>query len=362
MGITGKHPRLLLGFVLALAALLTFLKVPLASSQGITLVVEYRPGDLPLKDPDAALWQETTAIEVPLSAQIVTKPILTDTRVKAITARALHNGKQIAILVEWADETQNASMVRVQDFHDSVAVQFPVVRGTVQPFFCMGQVGGNVNIWFWRADWQADITARQDMETAYPNMYTDQYPFADPQAGLQAGPGTYVDPNYLPAFAAGNPFANARQVSPVEEVNAGGFGTLKSQIVKDQNVQGYGAWADGKWRVIFSRELIPNSLNDAVFAPGVMYSTAFAAWDGANGERNGQKSTSQWVSLNIVDMPTTPAPPAAQAVPAAAVSSSFDMSGPLLATLLPIGAVCGLTTLLVLGIAGAAVLSRSDEK
>ena len=26
---------------------------------------------------------------------------------------------------------------------------------------------------------------------------------------------------------------------------------------------------------------------------------AFAAWDGANGERNGMKSTSQWVSLQV---------------------------------------------------------------
>jgi hypothetical protein len=35
------------------------------------------------------------------------------------------------------------------------------------------------------------------------------------------------------------------------------------------------------------------------FVPGKTYSVAFAVWDGANNERNGQKSTSQWVNLNL---------------------------------------------------------------
>ncbi len=295
-------------FGLALA--LTFFKVPLASSQGLTLTAAQVAGALPEADPDSALWQEAAAIEVPLSAQQVVKPMRLETHVKAITARALRNEAQLAILLEWADETQNDSMVRVQDFRDAAAVQFPL--GEAQPFFCMGQQGGNVNIWHWKADWQADLTARQDMQTLYPNMYVDQYPFASAAEPAQVGPADYLDPNYLPALVSGNLFA-APRTTPVEDLIAGGFGTLTSQPAAGQNIQGYGVWAAGKWRVIFSRELVSKEVEDVTFTPGKVYSIAFAAWDGANEERNGQKSTSQWVSLQLEGgVPAATAAPGSQ--------------------------------------------------
>lgn len=292
-----KRSRLLLGLVLIVAALLTFFKIPIASSQGITLVSAPVEGDLPLTDPDSELWNQATAVDVPLSAQNVSKPFLLDSKIKSLTARSIQNGSQIAFLVTWADETQNDSLVRVQDFRDAVALQFPLAEG--QPFFCMGQQGGNVNLWHWKADWQKDLVARQDMDTQYANMYTDQYPFADPTKGIQAGIADYTDPNYVPAMAAGNLFASPAHVSPIEDLNAGGFGTLTAQVADGQNVQGFGAWEAGQWRVIFSRDLSSSEADDVIFLPGKTYSVAFAVWDGANNERNGQKSTSQWVNLQF---------------------------------------------------------------
>ena len=292
-----KRSLLSFSLILVLAAALTFLKVPIAGSQGVTLVAAQVTGDLPLADPDSVVWQQATAVEVPLSAQNVVRPMMLNTNVKSITARALHNGTQLAVLVEWADETQNDSMVRVQDFRDAAAVQFSLAQAA--PFFCMGQQGGNVNIWHWKADWQADIAARQDMESLYPNMYVDQYPFASADEPVLAAPADYADQNYLPALVSGNLFASATRTSPVEDVIAGGFGSLTAQPAEGQNVQGYGAWADGKWRVIFSRDLASAEADDVAFTAGNVYSMAFAAWDGANDERNGQKSTSQWVSLQI---------------------------------------------------------------
>lgn len=312
-----------LGLILALATTLTFFKVPVASLQSITLVAAQVSGDLPVSDPDSVLWQQATALEVPLSAQTIAKPILPETKIKAVTARALHNAEQLAVLVEWADETEDDQMVRVQDFRDAVALQFPLAEG--QPFFCMGQQGGSVNIWHWKADWQADIAARQDMETVYPNMNVDQYPFT---AAPLPGPGDYTDVNYVPALATGNLFA-APQASAVEDLIAGGFGSLTTQPVDGQNVQGYGVWADGRWRVIFSRSLDSIEPDDVVFVPGQVYSLAFAAWDGTNGERNGQKSTSQWVSLQLEgaaapvqapSQPTAAAPAAASDQPALAAT------------------------------------------
>lgn len=289
--------RLVILLIFVLSVLLTLYKVPLVSSQGLTVFVEWVDGDLPEDDLYADLWQRAVAVSVPLSAQKVSKPMLLESKIKSVNVRALQNATRLAFLVEWDDATRDDSIVRVQDFRDAVALQFPQATG--QPFYCMGQQGGNVSIWHWKADWQADIAARQDMETLYPNIYVDQYPFAKQSAGVSAGPQDYEDANYLPALQAGNLFASAVHASPVENLVAGGFGTLTALPPEGQNVQGYGEWKDGKWRVIFSRTLASDIEGDVVFSPGKSYSVAFAVWDGANGERNGQKSTSQWIALQL---------------------------------------------------------------
>lgn len=297
--------RLLLGFALLLfASLLTFFKIPLASSQGLTLIAAPVSGDLPLTDPYSDLWNEATAVQVPLSAQVITRPISLETHTRSITARSLHNEETIAILVEWEDATQDDSAVRVQDFRDMVALQFPQTEG--EPFFCMGQQGGNVNIWLWKADRQAEILAWEDVENQYPSMYVDYYPFADPEKGLQAGPEDYDDPNFVPAFEAGNLLAIPSLATPVENLVAGGFGSLTSLPVEGQIVQGHGVWEGGKWRVVFSRSLNSSISGDLDFSPGKTYPIAFAVWDGANEERNGQKSTSQWVSYQLASVSAAP--------------------------------------------------------
>lgn len=289
--------RLLLITLLGLAGLFTFFKIPLASSQGVTLVAAPVSGALPVDDVAAAIWEEATAVSIPLSAQVVAKPMFPQAHVKTVNARALFNEEQIAFLVEWEDETMNDTAVRVQDFSDAVAIQFPLVEG--QPFFCMGQQGGDVNIWHWKADWQRGLAARQDVDTVYPDMYVDGYTFADTEAGASAPVSSYEDVNYVPALAADNLYASVAYTSPVEDLIAGSYGSLTSQPAEMQNVQGHGQYADGRWRVIFVRNRVSPEGNDARFESGQVYSMAFAAWDGANAERNGQKSTSQWVSLQL---------------------------------------------------------------
>jgi hypothetical protein len=324
-----KRSHFLYALIVLFALALTFFKIPVASSQGVTLVASLVEGDLPLNDPAAEAWQTAPPVEVPLSAQVVSKPFLLDSKIKSVTARALQNATQIAVMVEWADETQDDSTVAVQDFRDSAALQFPLVEG--QPFFCMGQQGGNVNIWHWKADWQRDISARQEMEGEYPNMYVDYYPFTEAAEGAIAGVADYSDPNYLPAQAAGNLFASAARITPVEDLIAGGFGSLTAQPAEGQDVQGFGAWDKGQWRVIFSRALsaaqaqsASAQAEDIAFTPGKTFSVAFAVWDGSNGERNGQKSTSQWISLQL-QAPAAggAAAPAQPAQPAQAAETGF---------------------------------------
>ena len=284
--------------IVSIAALLTFFNVPLASSQGVTIVAAEVKGDLPVNDPANAAWQKASAVEVPLSAQNVAKPILANTKVKSVTVKSLYNDSQIALLIEWTDETKNDQMVRAQDFRDAVALQFAAAE--ISPFFCMGQLGNNVSLWHWKADWQADITARKDMQAMYENMYVDQYPFTKPDVPTgKTAPKDYTDSNYLPAMASNNLFASAARATPVESLIAGGFGTLTSRPPASQTVQGFGAWKNNKLQVIFARASSSKEKDDVSFVAGKTYPIAFAAWDGANNERNGSKSTSQWVSLQV---------------------------------------------------------------
>jgi hypothetical protein len=201
----------------------------------------------------------------------VTTPRLNNTNVKSVKARALHNDQQLAILAEWSDSTQNDSMVRVQDFRDAVAVQFPLTES--QPFICMGIAGTNVNIWHWKADWQADIAARKDMETAYPNMNVDYYPFA-----TTCPRPDYADPTTCRLFS-GNPCASTR----AGENHRRRIWHADEFTADNQPVQ---LW---QYATSLARHLGATSKRlsrNAQFEPE-SYPMAFAA-DGANNERNGR--------------------------------------------------------------------------
>ena len=82
-----------------------------------------------------------------------------------------------------------------------------------------------------------------------------------------------------------------------EDANARGFGTFKSQPLKEQNVNGWGVWHDGFWNVVFIRDLKSRNTDDVKFVPGKPTKVAFAIWDGQNRDRNGRKVISNWYNL-----------------------------------------------------------------
>lgn len=333
-----KKRILFLMVTVLIAGIITSLKIPLASSQGLVLVASLIPDELPLEDPHSDVWLSATGVNVPLSAQNIAKPISIETHTRQVTARALQNDVHLAIMLEWEDQTLNDSTVRVQDFSDMAALQFPISDG--QPFFCMGQEGSDVNIWTWKADWQADLLAWQDLESVYPAMYVEQYPFTEVEGDQQPDPGDYVDTVFLPALHVGNLLATPGRGTPVENLVAGGFGSLTSLPANQQTVNGYGEWSQGVWRVIFSRQIELDAPGEVNFIPGRTYSIAIAVWDGEFAERNGQKSTSQWLSLQLPsDLPASP--PAAIEPPAIPWWRSTETVGAIL--------VGGVIVLLVIG-------------
>jgi complex iron-sulfur molybdoenzyme family reductase subunit gamma len=93
--------------------------------------------------------------------------------------------------------------------------------------------------------------------------------------------------------------ANRARTSSVESLSARGFGTLTSNKLSMQAIQGASRWVGGAWDVVFLRSL--KIEGDAVeFSPGgPELSIALAIWDGSSGDRNGQKSVTIWHSLKI---------------------------------------------------------------
>jgi hypothetical protein len=186
--------------------------------------------------------------------------------------------------VEWEDGSADWSLSRQTEFPDAVAVQFPVTAGETVPAFCMGDPNAPVNIWQWKAAWQADIEQGYlDVQDSYPNIQVDLYPFEKEEA-------------FYPARAVGNVFAQPDRSTPVDNLLAGSFGTLTQ--APDQVVQGTGEWHDGLWRVLFARNLTVDG-DYSQFAEGESTNTAFAVWDGTAGERDGMKSVSQFLTLDV---------------------------------------------------------------
>lgn len=232
-------------------------------------------GALPT-DPVDPVWEAMDSTRVPLN------PLWPEnTPIPAVAVRAVHDGNRLAILCQWRDSVMDGSAVRPQDFQDAVAIQFSMNEGT--PFIGMGDKDNPVNLWQWKAGWQQEVEGqRPDVNTTFPSMHVDGYPEAKPL--------------YRTAEAAGN-LAAAPHTSSVEDANARGFGTLKSQPASSQNVKGRGVWRDGFWSVVFVRQLQSRDSDDARFRVGKSTPLAFAVWDGQNRDRNGRKVISNWYRL-----------------------------------------------------------------
>jgi hypothetical protein len=282
---------------LVLALALTVADQRLAASQTVTLVAGRSEEAVPLDDPSAAVWKRSVPIEVPLSAQLSVPPMGGGAR--TVTARALHDGTRLYIRLEWSDDTRDVATDRVTDFSDAAAIEYPVAPGEPVPAFCMGNPDAPVNIWHWKASWQAAVESGGpvDVADAYPNMQVDLYPFEDDDA-------------FYPSRAAGNVPARVDRTSPVDNLLAGSFGTLTA--APDQMVQGTGKWQDGKWRVVLARDFRVTG-EYTQFSEGENTSIAFAVWDGAKQERDGMKSVSSFVTLDV-------SPELAQAKPGVGLS------------------------------------------
>ncbi|WP_455377118.1 ethylbenzene dehydrogenase-related protein [Petrachloros mirabilis] len=251
--------------ILVVAGVLGGLGVPLVSSEGMVIRAAFIQGDLPTAPEDPA-WSKVLPMTLPLSGQVITRPVWPEPTARALTVRALHNGEDIAFLLEWQDNTKNDRLTP-GTFRDGVAIGLPL--GDAPAFFCMGQLDHYINIWHWKADWQSDIDRRAARSTDRERK----------------GVRTF---EVIP-----------RRISSVEDLIGGGFSTLTTKE-KQGRVQGKARWKEGFWHVVMHRPLSRDEQeNEAKLIPGRVQTVSFAVWNGENKERNGQKAVAPWFQLVI---------------------------------------------------------------
>jgi hypothetical protein len=257
---------LLLSTVFVSALILGAFGIPIVSSQGMFIRAHYRAGDLPTTPEDPA-WGKVPLMTLPLSGQVITRPVWPEPAARALTVRSIHNGTDIAFLLEWQDNTKNDRLTP-GTFRDGVAVGLPL--GDAPAFFCMGQLDHYINIWHWKADWQSDIDRRAAKSVE------------------KKADGEVRRFEVIP-----------RRKSSVEDLIGGGVSTLTTKDEQGR-VQGKATWKDGVWHVVIRRPMASTGQeNEARLEPGHLQTIAFAVWNGENKERNGQKAVAPWFQLSI---------------------------------------------------------------
>ncbi len=286
LGLTrGRRAALPLGLLVA-AVLLAVAGVNPVRSQNPLLVAPAASGKVSTTNLYSSVWDQAPSVDVTLSMQNVTNP-MGGGEVATVRARALHDGKRLYILLEWGDSTRDLTLGLTQ-YGDAAAVEFPRTPGKTVPSFCMGDVAPDrgVNIWQWRAVWQEDIATKQasaSIQALHPDMQVDLYPFRN-------------DPVYMTARDVNNLVSIPARTTPIDNLVANQFGTLTD--APQQDVHGLGEWRDGRWRVLLYRDMTQPAGMPSL-SPGTTTNVALAVWDGARGNRDGMKSVSSFLDLQI---------------------------------------------------------------
>lgn len=210
-------------------------------------------GDLPVS-PDSKFWisnRGPTKTLVDLGPQLITNPQWPDPFVKNVFVSVARTETQIAVRLEWQDDSVDNGTGQSRLYTDQAAIMFPLNSNKEVPPITMGGEGYPVNIWQWKAGRQVTADAAQRESKA--------------------------------------------SLSPIEDMNAEGFSTLTRQ--DEQNVSGKGMRTGNGWQVVFKRNLTTQDEHDVQFA----WSTpmAIAIWNGGNRETNGQKGLAGWILLHF---------------------------------------------------------------
>jgi hypothetical protein len=238
-------------------------------------------GPLPAVIPEAA-WKDAATVTIVVSPLWWRDDFEPDLQVQA-----LYDGRDLAIRLSWKDSTNNSRAIQSDEFPDMAAVQ--LFRGRDEPFLGMGAKDAPVEVWLWNAAAQADTEQYADVDTTYPNMSVDSYPFEANGEGPRPHAAERQPKDFITAWAVGNQRSDPTRPLAGSGLAAEGVGSATLRPPVAQDVKARGEWKDGRWTVVLRRTTA--APDDA------RVSLAFALWDGAARERNGQKLVSIWHDL-----------------------------------------------------------------
>jgi DMSO reductase family type II enzyme heme b subunit len=260
---------------------------PAPAQESVVVRAKLIQGEVPA-DPTAPIWATIPATEFPMSPQVHWPKRIGRVTVKSVKVRGIHNAKQIAFMVEYADPTQDPA--------DAAALEFMV--GDKKAHFAHGQPmmqveGGPVNIWYWRNDapGAADMTA-MGFGTLKKQAQQDVQAkgvWKDEKTKI-----TFKERKLVPKKdAKGEPAKDPKTGEPLFDE--------ETKVVEQE--------VTGVWRVVFSRALTTTDKEDVQIQTGTFPNVAFAVWDGKKlesgdlKETGSQKAISSWWYFNAEPPP-----------------------------------------------------------
>jgi hypothetical protein len=257
--------------------------------EGAEIVARRVRGALPVDDPEAGAWREAQRVRVQLAPQQIAQPFLEQAGVDELIARALHNGDELALLLEWDDRDLD-DLDGIRRYHDAVAVQLPTRLAATPPALTMGAPGAPVHILQWRATWQRDLDSggKTGVDQIYPAVVHDVMPddVLPPETAQL----------YWVGREAGNPLSLQTRSTPIEEIVAEGFGSVTH--LATQAARGHGSHDGDGWKVVVAVPTARTGVGEPL-APGSSWPISFAVWLGSQDNRGGRKHIAGWQTLTL---------------------------------------------------------------
>lgn len=234
---------------------------------------------------DSALWSKakfaTVALYPQTAIEFNDKEAIAankDTKGKKAQVAAVHNGKEIAILVKWVDGTKNVQGIKCTDtYSDGFALQFAGATKKAQPlpYIGMGSDGRPVVVHLQKATEKVyEPNGNKDVSTQINRQQTGV--FGKELADYDAKVASLANTDFERVFV-GEGFRSLTEV--------------KDKSVKSNASMTYNNKA---WSGTLSRSLKDDYMNAAGTVP-----VAIAVWDGTKHGRNGLKLLSSWVAINL---------------------------------------------------------------
>lgn len=235
---------------------------------------------------DSAVWSKAKFATVDLYPQ--TAITMNDKKANEANAgrkgqkaqvAALHNGKDLALLVKWADGTKSVQGSYSSDtYSDGFAVQFAGSNKTPLPYIGMGSTGRPVVVHLQKATAAVyEPNGNKDVSTQVNRNQTNY--FNDDLAAYDKKVASLAKTDYERVFVGE------------------GFRSLTE--IKDSSVQSSASMAYGSngWNGTLVRPI-----KDAYMNANGTAAVAIAVWDGEKMGRNGLKNLSSWVAVNLDGM------------------------------------------------------------